>query len=117
MDEKIKPETIDFDDGTTNLNNQNLRINNQQPVKRNMTSYSFVRNNEESNNVGSPSSPQNVTEKPPGQSYIQMPSQLNQVYQTQYGQIPSQMMMGFGNPLLGYQHTMLAPTKSPKPII
>ena len=118
MDENKEAKNITLEAESADPNNQNLRINNQQTEKRNMTSYSFVRNNEEANNINTSSSSPIVNEKSHGKNNIQMQSQLGQGYLPQYGQMPPQMMMGFGTPLLGYQNTMMGPPgKIPKPTI
>jgi hypothetical protein len=118
MEENKETENINFETGTPDQNNQNLKINNPQIEQRNMTSYSFVRNNEDSDRVSLPSTPPIGHERPSGQNYIQTPSQVNQVSQAQYGQMPPQMPMGYGNQSQGYPNMMYAPpVKTTSPII
>jgi hypothetical protein len=77
-----------------------------------------VRNNEDADGRSLPSTPPIGHERPSGQNYIQPPSQVNQVSQAQYGQMPPQMAMGYGNQSQGYPNMMyVPPVKTTSPII
>lgn len=85
--------------------------------KANLTSYSFVRNNEEPNSANSPSSPPPLKENPAQSNFMHINPQLTQMPQPGYGQMPPQMMMNFAAPSPQYPPMYGQPMKGPEPIL
>lgn len=105
--------------GLNSKEQQKAKFPVQDQGKRNMTSYSFARNNEEPSSATSPATPPIPKESSTQQTYTQGHQPMSQMPQGVYNQMPPHMMMNFASPSPAYPPGMFqhGASKGPKPVL